>query len=960
MEKWKQASLFLIIQMAFFTGFILSQTAELPDHPWHFLDTRSVGAYQFIGDYPTCDGRAVLVVICDSGVDMGIPGLLKTSDGKNKVIDAQDFFFFFDITLSKAEIDSSDKEAALTSGNLRLTGFEKLEYHPEDSVFWLGAINEQKHFQNSSTKDINNNGKRDDLFGLVTFPVQFEGKEQWVYYLDEDGDGNLQDEKPRFDYKVRFDTFTLRGRNPKTKKALLTFVINIRADEKVASLHACDNSHGTHCAGISTGFEIFGEKSQHGIAPGAQVLSCKIGDATLAGGSSTTGSMKRAYEYGVKFAKGHNMPVVFSMSYGIGSEIEGHSDIETFLDNFLKKNEKAVVVVSNGNGGPGIASTGNPSGASRVISVGAMLPQGSAQDSYGFTNDGHRVFHFSSRGGDVPKPDFIAPGCASSTVPAHSRGENMWGTSMSCPQGAGAAAVLISACLQENVPFNGALIKRALKYSARPLPGYTPLDQGTGLIDLPRAFEIMKQFAQRNELKTVLVYKIKTFSPNRPDESGQTSYWRTGTYFPKSTEKQNFRVRVIFPKDLSADEKAGFYRAFNLESDQPWFKLDKKSTYIRGQNSARIGGYFLRDKMKKPGLYAAKISAFPKSGPGRKTPEFEILATVIIPYTFHDGNDYQLNLKNKTLKSGQNHRHFVLVPPGATALHVSLSPTPGKWCGIYGYVYDPEGIRQGTMAYIDPDKRETVSCSFVGEDLTPGIWEIIPFAYHDLTKTSTYDLQAAFDGFDVRPKVLRSITNENGELPEGSFEVVNLLKPFFGTASGSLQGYEKKQTILIFDDIYRHAFKVDDSIQKVYFKVRMDKETYNLFTDVAINIRDGSDKILWARGMGQRMEGFTFIPPNPGTYDLEIIGGFAYPSKKNDGYKIELTERYLTKESIDISVFKAGDDDIALYPGVSANLDFDLDQRPRMVPDGFQHWGEVEFKNEKDGKVAARIPILLE
>jgi len=952
--------LFFSIQIILAFNIVISQTAKLPDHPWHFMDTKSIGAYQFIKMHPTYDGRGVLVVICDSGVDMGIPGVLETSDGKTKVIDAQDFSGQGDIPLSKAEMDSSDTEVALVSGSLRLSGFEKLQYQPEDGDFWIGAIDEHRHFQNSSQKDINNNGKQDDVFGIVTFPVQYEGKERWVYYVDEDSDGNLQDEKPRFDYKVRFDTFTLRGRNPQFQKPLLTFVINIRSDEKMASLHACDNSHGTHCAGIATGFEIFGEKVQHGIAPGAQVLSCKIGDATLAGGASTTGAMKKAYEYGVKFAKEKNMPVVFSMSYGIGSEIEGHSDIETFLDSFLQQNEKAVVVVSNGNEGPGISSTGNPSAASRVISVGAMLPKGSAQDSYGFANDGHCVFHFSSRGGEVMKPDFLAPGCAASTVPAHANYENMWGTSMSCPQGAGAAAVLISACLQENVPFNGALIKRALKYSATPLPGFTPLDQGTGLVNIPRAFEIMKQYAKKNEHQKVLDYQITTFNPTQPNQTGSTSYWRTGTYFPKSTEKQNFRIKAVFPKGLSAEEKANFYRAFNLKSDQPWFKLDKKSTYIRGENAARIGGYFLHHQMTKPGLYTAKITAFPKSGVGRQIPEFEILATVFVPYTFHDGNNYELHIENKTLKAGQNHRYFVLVPPGATAMHVTLSPSPHKWCGIYGYVYDPEGVRQGYIPDIDPGKREPITYSCIGNDLMPGVWEVIPFAYHNLTKTSTYDLKVHFDGFDLQPKVLKYITNKNGELPEGSFEIANTLNPFFGSAQGSVKGYEKTQSILIFDDDYRYTFKVDDAIKKVYFKVEMEKEVYNLFTDMAINIRESGDKILYTRGVDQRIEDFTFSPPKPGTYDLEIIGGFAYPFKKNDGYKIKLTERYLTKESIDVSVYQAGREDINLYPGVQSTLDFDFSQRPRMAPDGFQLWGEIEFKKDVDGKMTAKIPILLE
>ena len=41
--------------------------------------------------YPNADGRGTIICILDDGVDPGIEGLLKTSDGKTKIIDVQDF-----------------------------------------------------------------------------------------------------------------------------------------------------------------------------------------------------------------------------------------------------------------------------------------------------------------------------------------------------------------------------------------------------------------------------------------------------------------------------------------------------------------------------------------------------------------------------------------------------------------------------------------------------------------------------------------------------------------------------------------------------------------------------------------------------------------------------------------------------------------------------------------------------
>ena len=349
-----------------------TQTVPLPDSPWNFMDTRTVGAYDFIKSHPTYDGRGVVIMILDSGVDMGVPGLLKTSEGKTKVIDAVDFSGQGDISLEQAEIDTSVMEKFLTHEELRLSGWEKLSYQPDNKSFWIGSISEQQHFKNSDIPDINNNGKIDDVFGLLTFPVEVSGEKRWVYYIDEDADGNVDDETPRFDYRYNFDTFSLRGRDPQTQKKMLTFAMNICPDEKLAVFHACDNSHGTHCAGIAAGFELFGESTQHGIAPGAQVISGKIGNGILSRGATTTGSMKEAYEYGVRWSEEHKVPLVFSMSYGIGSELEGRSDIEKFLNEIMEKNENLLVVTSNGNEGPGLGSTGDPSAASRVLSVVAV------------------------------------------------------------------------------------------------------------------------------------------------------------------------------------------------------------------------------------------------------------------------------------------------------------------------------------------------------------------------------------------------------------------------------------------------------------------------------------------------------------------------------------------------------------------------------------------------------------
>lgn len=955
----KALILCLLLLFAGLNTVIIAQTAPLAENPWHFLDTQRIGAHDFLKAHPTYDGRGVVVLICDSGVDMGVPGLLKTSDGKVKVIDARDFSGQGDISLMKAKLDSSDMEVALKAKNVRVTGFGELPHQPADSVYWLGWIDEARHFKNASIRDINHNGKKDDIFAFITFPVPVGTESRWVYYLDEDADGNLQDEKPRFNYKFNYDSFTLRGRDLNEKKALLTFTLQICGKEKTAVFHACDNSHGTHCAGISTGFQLFGEPTQHGIAPGAQVISCKIGDGSLSGGATTTGSMKAAYEFGAKWAEENNTPVVFSMSYGIGSELEGRSDIEKYLNKLVQENPNIVIVTSNGNSGPGLSSAGNPACARNILSVGAMLPHGSARDSYGFANDGDRVFHFSSRGGEVNKPDCLAPGCAASAVPRHARGENMWGTSMACPQVSGAAAVLISACRQEKIPFNGALIQRALKYSALPLPGYTALDQGTGVVNIPRAFEIMKIFARRQEQKKMLNYEIKTLSPVFPDEHGPAAYWRAGNYIPPITEKQIFTVKARFPESLSADEKANFYRAYNLKTDQPWLRIDKKSTYIRGEHSAKIGVSYQTRQLKNPGLYVGKIVAYPKSGPGQDIPEFELLNTVIVPHNFSAAKNYQLTIRQKKLKSGTYHRYFVQVPAGATSMTIQLAPVRGKYCGVYGYVYNPAGQSVARLPLIDPQKNAAVRVSIAGKALIPGVWEVIPFAFHNQPRTSTYELKVNCDGLKITPAVLTGFDFEAGKSPKANLKVTNQFRKFEGTVNGQIRGYSRTQTCEIDDDLYKHHFHVDDTIEQVRLTVGMTPETWNLFTDVAVNVKNKDGKIEKSSGMNQRSVDVNFKPLAPGKYTLEILAGFTHPRKQHDSWEIEITEKYFLTEKIKLHVTKNGKKKFDLYPGLPADCEISFEKSPRKAPVNFRNWGELEFIDENRG-CTAKVPVLLQ
>ncbi|HHJ52515.1 MAG TPA: hypothetical protein ENJ89_04920, partial [Caldithrix abyssi] len=389
--------------------FVLGTTFGLLAQSFNFLDIEKTGAAEFIRKHPSYNGKGVVILVLDTGVDMGTPGLTSLPDGSPKVIDAQDFSGEGDVALEKATTGTDQEGRYLQNEDgFRLHGLDRLTEAPQDSLYYIGVLDEER-FKNSVIPDINNNGRQDDRFGVAVF----KGSEGWQAYVDLDGDGDIGDEKPLWNYKQKLQAFHFRSSDGKESRPLATFALNIFPDEKRVNFHYDGSSHGTHVAGIAAGYRIDGQEGYNGMAPGAKVISLKIGDCRLAGGATTTGSMLKAYEYGIEFAKHYDGPVVFNMSFGIGSEIEGLADMDLMLNDFLEENENLVFCISAGNEGPGISTVGLPTAASRVLSVGAMNTARTARDLYGANVNRDLIFVFSSRGGEINKPDIIAPGGAS-------------------------------------------------------------------------------------------------------------------------------------------------------------------------------------------------------------------------------------------------------------------------------------------------------------------------------------------------------------------------------------------------------------------------------------------------------------------------------------------------------------------------------------------------------------------
>lgn len=931
---------------------------------WDFLSTSTIGARQFLQTHPRFDGRGTVIFILDTGVDMAAPGLTQTSTGQVKVIDVRDFSRQGDITLYEGQPGTTDSEKYIQHPDgFRLYNYHLLANRASDSTYFIGYLDE-KRFQNSDVDDINNNGRRDDRFGILAFQIEENDSLQWVAFVDTDGDQHIDDERRIQDYHRHFDTFQFRGGDQRFDRRPLTFALNIDPDERVVSLHFDDSGHGTHVAGIAAGYQIHQQPGFNGIAPGAQIISLKIGNGTFENGCTVSGSMRRAFDFVREYARTHSQPVVVNLSYGLGSIWEGQSEIDRIANDLVTYHETIFLSVSAGNDGPGISTVGTPAAAKRVFTVGALLPLNLANDYYGARLKSDKIFYFSARGGEVQKPDAVAPAAASSTVPNFADDDFMRGTSMAAPQVAGAAALLLSAARQSNppIPVKNLLLHKALTYSATPLMGYSELDQGHGVINISAAFKLLQQLSQSAKNDPVDGYEITTESPTAANNFNSTAYWRTGGYFPTAEERQTFSVRPLFNDSLDANARANFYRAYALTSSQPWLIPKNKSIYIKGENAASIDVEYDPNLLSQPGLYSGKITAYRKSAvSAAHSPaaiEFELMATVIVPYTFDHQNRYQREFINRSLAAGEVQRYFILVPTGATGARIQMAATPSHFCSVTAFIYNPRGESYQSPITITSQRQNTETQLISPPALQPGIWEIAVYADFQNQSESSYELTICFSSFRVEPATISDFDYHQGELPQGAFRVTNQFNlPFYGFGRGKLLGFQRRQKKFVADtDKFSYDFSVESDIKLVQFELDFDDESFLKFTDVALTITDARGQAVLKEAMTQDKIRLTLDRLNSNSYTLEIMAAFAQ-SPLDEVWNFELTEKFFIKEPIDIKIYQDHNRLFKLYPHIERRLEFTLERSPRFPPAGYRVFGDIEFVDRYRYQQVFTVPI---
>ena len=696
--------------VVFTTGMIItasSEDSELSHLYRSRIPKTEIGVTTFLESYPEFDGRDVVIAVFDTGVDPGAPGLQVTSTGERKIVDIIDASGAGDVDTTT--IVKADKQGILTG----LTG-RKLQL-PSDiknpaGVFHIGVkyglelfheevwdritewrssrmkaliqeadskrLLQKKLDVGSEDKEVTSDPRKvldetvketelekferqlqEDDPGPYYDCVVWNDGDDWRVIVDTDEDGDLRDEQQLRAFRTAGEYASFPD------YVAMNFGVAVYQDGNLLSIVTTSGSHGTHVASIASA-NYPEQPDLNGIAPGAKILSIRIGDTRINGSSVYTGENRAtaiAAQYKVD---------VMNASWGGQSIYQNASTWGCELYNTLVEKYNVTAFVSAGNDGPALSSMGTPGGeASSVIGVGAYVSPEMGKLLYSAVDETpETMFMFSARGparnGDLGV-DVVAPGAAIATLAFDSvQGSDLYnGTSMSSPSAAGVGALLISAAKQSGLHYSPARIRYALMNSAKFLDTESPFSQGAGLIQASAAWEHLKSYQAVSELD--VYYSIRTHGSRYSDGPGL--YLRGD--LPSGVRSYRVNLDPRFADAFTNRDQYEFGADFSITADKDWIKVPEVV------HLSNAGNYILPeiDFSKLTDAVAPQLAtiAFTLSNHPDAGPLMRIPVTVVSggPAVGENNTFPEIKLE---IDASRTFRKFITVPSRATHLSLTL------------------------------------------------------------------------------------------------------------------------------------------------------------------------------------------------------------------------------------------------------------------------------------------------
>jgi subtilisin family serine protease len=854
-----------------------------------YLPIGDTGAAQFTAAHPTWDGRGVTVGILDTGITLDHPALQVTTVGTPKIVDWVTYTDpTFDANGVNNDNDPTWVQLATVVNGPSFTigsGASAVTYTaPSAGSFRFGNFNERdSRLGGEVGSDVNRDGNPAGSSG--DFGVLWDGGTQaWV---DTDQDHSFADESAMTDYKVNRDVGYFGTDNPATPVVeRMPFVVQIDGKDKVINIGIVSAQHGSHVAGIIAANGLFGG-AMSGAAPGAQLVSVRV---CLFIAGCTGHALIEGMIYAAKNA---NVDVINMSIGGLPALNDGNNTRAVLYDRLIEQ-YNVQMFISAGNDGPGENSVGDPSVATKVMSIGTYISDATWQSNYGsstaYDSTADNQHPFSSRGPREDggfKPDVIAPGAAISSTPLWQPGgpvvgvhtlppgySMLNGTSMAAPEATGVGALLVSAAEQAGVQHQPAQLRQALRSSARFIDGSGAFEQGNGLINAGAAWSLLAT----NSIKPVSI------SSSVPVDTALEQFLATPGIGVGIHDREGVTAGQSYTRTYTFRRTSGVggTKTYNLS----WMGND--GTFSIGPSSIALplNSPVTLNVSINPGLgiHSAILNLNDPSSPGI---EYQTMNTVIAPYTFSAANSYSQTITGSV---GRNHalHYFFQVPAGTPAFKVDFSgpdATPGTGQARF-LRYHPYGVEidsnASTSCYSPPvagggcpggpNSRTTTNPQ-------AGVWELTVEARRtsdaDLTP---FTLTASILGATVSPNpdIIPSATV--GTPIARSYTMTNLFGAFTGRAVGTTLGSARRGTFTI-ANLAQQQYMTTIDAGSTSFRATIGSPSdpaadLDLFV---FNCTSGSCILAGQSADGDSEESVTIANPAAGAW-MVLIDGFAVPS----------------------------------------------------------------------------------
>ena len=853
------------------------------DNP--YMPINDIRAADFTAAHPTWDGRGVTIGILDTGVTLDHPSLLTTSTGERKVTGWVTYTDpVTDPDPTWVDMAAQVSGATFTFANLTYTA-------PYAGTFRIGLFNERDpRLGGELGNDVNRDGNPAGSNG--TFAVLWDTASNKVW-VDTNQNRSFADDLAMTDYRVAYDVNYFGTDNPATAIAeRLPFVVQTDGKNKFVNIGIVSGAHGSHVAGIAAGNALFGG-AMSGAAPGAKIVSIRV---CLFVAGCTAHGMVEGMIYAAKQA---NVDVI-NMSIGGLPALNDANNARAILYDRLIERYNVQMFISAGNSGPGMNTIGDPSVATRVMSVGAYLSKASMQKNYGADTPPdyvHNLNYFSSPGPREDggfKPQVVASGSAISTTPMWQPGSGLPytlppgyslfnGTSMASPQAAGGAALLISAAKQAGAQRQPAQLRQAINSSARLLRNtgagvqaseqIPVFAQGNGLVDLTAAWELL-----RTNIKTAdIVGSVRVDSALSgflaTPGIGTGIYLREGLHVGQTAQRDYTFVRT------KGGSKAITYNVGWIGNDGTFSSPATLALPLNVPVQLPVS--------IAPNAAGAHSAILTLDDPSTAGIDYQAMNVVVASHAFAAAGNYAVTTSGAVGRAQQQH-YFFDVPAGTPALMVDFSgPSAAAQTGQARFLrWHPFGIGIDDNAVSNCyTPAAALGCS-TGSPLSRstanpfgGVWEVTV----DARRTSDADfapftMTASILGASVSPNpdVIASATV--GVPVARSYTLTNLLGAFTGRAVGTTLGSAHLATPSI-ANLAQQQYPVTVTAGTTSLRATIGG-TSDPAADLDLfvyNCTTGSCVLAGQSADGDSEESVTIANPAAGTW-VVLIEGFAVPA----------------------------------------------------------------------------------